>query len=292
MRRIFICYRRDDTAGHAGRLYDNLRTHFGDDQVFIDINAIDPGVEYPKLIDRTLGSIDVALVLIGRQWLEARDPSGGRRLDDPEDMVRLEIAAALNRDDVLVIPVLVQGATMPHPNELPPDIAGLARRNALEISDARWNFDADRLAGALRGRALEDGTPAAAAPRGGGAVVTLRWWPTVLAIVGLLLLLVWGTLLAREWHNELSGIRTGAAALTLVVASIGLWFRRWLWVLVAGILGLVGLSLWLIQLQAQEHTFRDLFSLSTDGIPNLVSLLGALLVLVSGVVGTRAEGRS
>jgi len=290
VRRIFICYRREDSSGHAGRLYDHLRTHFGDEQVFIDINAIDPGVEYPKLIDRTLGSIDVALVLIGRQWLEARDPSGGRRLDDPEDMVRLEISAALNRDDVLVIPVLVQGATMPHPNELPPDIAGLARRNALEISDARWGFDADRLARALRGTALGDGTPAAAAPRGGGAVVGLRWWPTVLAIAGLLVF-AWGTLMVRVYHNELWGLRAAGGLIALALAIAGLWWRRWRWVLLAGIIGAVGFSLWLVQLLSAGHSGDDLFSRGTDGIPNVVTMVGALLVLVSGVVGLREESR-
>ena len=290
MRRIFICYRRDDTAGHAGRLYDHLRAHFGDDQVFIDINAIDPGVEYPKLIDSTLGSIDVALVLIGRRWLDARDPSGGRRLDDPEDMVRMEISAALNRDDVLVIPVLVQGATMPHPNELPPDIAGLARRNALEISDARWDFDADRLARALRGTALEDGTPAAAAPRGGGAVVAVRWWPTGLAIAGLLVF-TWGTLMPRTYHNELWPLRAGVGLITLALSVAGIRWRRWRWVLLAGIIGVVGFAMWLLQLLS-NHSAGDLFSRGQDGIPNAVTMVGALLVLVSGVVGMRAESRA
>jgi hypothetical protein len=296
VRRIFICYRREDSSGHAGRLYDRLEAHFGDDDVFMDIEAIEPGADYLEVIDRTVASVDVLIVLIGKRWLGTADPAGSRRLDDPEDVVRLEVAAALTRN-IRVFPVLVQGATMPHPSDLPPDLAGLTRRNAIEISDARWDFDAERLIHAIEGipgrradappRERRPEKPSSEEPSG----ASLRL-PLVLAIVGLFLLLLWGALLARNWHNELWGIRAGAAALSLAVGSIGLWRRRWLWVVVAGILGLVGLSLWLIQLQAQGHTSRDLISPSTDGIPNIGSLLGALLVLVAGVLGTRAGRRS
>ena len=293
--RIFICYRREDSSGHAGRLYDRLEAHFGDDDVFMDIAAIEPGADYMEVIDRTVATVDVLIVLIGQRWLGTRDPAGARRLDDPEDVVRLEVASALARN-IRVFPVLVQGATMPHPSDLPPDLAGLTRRNAIEISDGRWDFDAERLIHSIEG---SPGTRGGAGQRDDRREEVPRVEPTgsslglpvVLAVIGMLLLLVWGTLLARSWHNELWGIRTGVGAISLVLASIGLWSRRWPWVLVAGIVGLVGLSLWLIQLQSQGHTGRDLFYPSTDGIPNLASLLGALLVLASGLIGTRAAGR-
>jgi hypothetical protein len=294
VRRIFICYRREDSSGHAGRLYDRLEARFGDDDVFMDIEAIEPGADYLEVIDRTVATVDVLIVLIGQRWLGTHDPAGSRRLDDPEDVVRLEVAAALARN-IRVFPVLVQGATMPHPSDLPPDLAGLTRRNAIEISDARWDFDAERLIHAIEGT---PGTRSEAPPRKDREEKlstrepsgTSPRLPLVLAVIGLLLLLVWGALLRRDWHNELWGIRTGVGAAACVVAAIGLWTRRWPWVLMAGIIGLVGLLLWLIQLQAQGHTAQDLFSPSTDGIPNLASLLGALLVLASGLIGMRARG--
>lgn len=147
MASIFICYRRDDTSGHAGRLYDRLREQFGDD-VFMDIGGIGPGVDYVELIEETISSIEVLLVLIGRDWLDVRDSAGRRRLESPNDLIREEISQALARD-VLVIPVLVQDATLPTADELPPDLAGLARRNAIELSDERWSYDADRLGEAI-----------------------------------------------------------------------------------------------------------------------------------------------
>jgi FHA domain/TIR domain len=143
-RRIFISYRRGDTTIYAGRLHDSLCMRIGDEEVFMDLDAIEPGADFVEHIEREVGSCEVLIALIGRDWIDARDVDGQRRLEDPDDWVRLELEAGLNRD-IRVIPVLVQGATMPRSDELPGDLAKLARRNALEIGDTRWRYDFDRL---------------------------------------------------------------------------------------------------------------------------------------------------
>jgi formylglycine-generating enzyme required for sulfatase activity len=144
MSRIFVSYRRDDSAGYAGRLYDRLSQRFGRDRIFMDIDTIEPGLDFVEVIERAVGSCDVLIALIGRQWVTITDAVGRRRLDNPEDFVRLEIAAALDRN-IRVIPVLVRGATMPRSMDLPDALEKLARRHALEISDTRFHYDVDRL---------------------------------------------------------------------------------------------------------------------------------------------------
>jgi hypothetical protein len=143
-RRIFISYRRGDTTIYAGRLFDSLCMRLGDEEVFMDLDAIEPGADFVEHIEREVGSCEVLIALIGRDWLEATDAQGNRRLDDDADWVRLELETGLNRD-IRVIPVLVQGAEMPRADQLPGDLAKLARRNALEIGDTRWRYDFDRL---------------------------------------------------------------------------------------------------------------------------------------------------
>jgi DNA-binding beta-propeller fold protein YncE len=142
---VFISYRRDDCPGHAGRLYDRLAERFGEERVFMDIDAIEPGVDFAERIEQAVGSCDVLIALIGDDWLHASDARGRRRLDDPADFVRLELAAGLQRSGLRVIPVLVQGASMPATDDLPDELEELARRNAFELSDGRWRYDADRL---------------------------------------------------------------------------------------------------------------------------------------------------
>src|SRR4051812_21225570 len=129
---IFISYRRGDSAGHAGRLYDGLLSRFGDGNVFIDVDAIAPGVDFVERIRDAVASCDVILVLIGEDWISMSGADGTRRIDDPGDFVRLEIDAALERG-IPIVPVLVEGARMPGPQELPENIAGLARQNAIEL---------------------------------------------------------------------------------------------------------------------------------------------------------------
>jgi hypothetical protein len=145
---IFISYRREETAYPAGWLFDRLVEHFGKGQVFKDVDSIELGDDFVEVISRAVGGCDVLLALIGDRWLTATGEDGKRRLDDPEDFVRLEIEAALTRN-VRVIPVLVEGARMPRALELPPSMANLAYRQAHELSPARFNSDADRLIKAL-----------------------------------------------------------------------------------------------------------------------------------------------
>jgi hypothetical protein len=146
---IFLSYRREDTEGQAGRLYDDLVAVFSSDSVFMDVAAIQPGRDFRKSIDQSLNSCGVFLSLIGKSWLTAKDISGQRRLDDPADFVRIETGAALKRD-IPVIPVLVQGASAPKPDQLPDDLKELAFRNAVELTHPRWNSDIQVLIEALR----------------------------------------------------------------------------------------------------------------------------------------------
>jgi hypothetical protein len=141
---IFLSYRRDDSGGYAGRLADDLKQAFAGDQVWRDIEAIEAGADFVDAIGKAIGSCSVLLALIGPRWLEAKNPAGARRLDDPNDFVRLEIATALDRG-VRVIPVLVGGATMPAESALPDPLRPLARRQAHELTDKRWDYDAGQL---------------------------------------------------------------------------------------------------------------------------------------------------
>lgn len=141
---VFLSYRREDSAAYAGRLYDRLAARFGATNVFMDVDDIRPGEDFVRAIERHVQASRAALVLIGGEWLTMCDAQGRRRLDDAEDFVRREIAAALTGDR-LVIPVLVDGAAMPAEADLPADIRALARAQAVEISDSRFNSDAAAL---------------------------------------------------------------------------------------------------------------------------------------------------
>jgi hypothetical protein len=141
---VFISYRRDDSAGYAGRLADALEKRLGNDTVFRDVEDIKPGEDFVKAIERNLQNARVFLVIIGKDWLAVKDNKGRRRLDIPKDYVRIEIESAL-RLKVLLIPVLVEGAVMPKPEELPRTIAALANRHAIDMTDSRWEEDIERL---------------------------------------------------------------------------------------------------------------------------------------------------
>jgi TIR domain len=141
---IFMSYRREDTAYAAGWLFDRLASHFGRGKVFKDVDSIELGDDFVAAITTAVESCDVLLAVIGDQWLTITDQAGRRRLDNPDDFVRLEIEAALTRN-VRVIPVLVEGARMPHADELPASLAKLVRRQALELSPSRFEFDTRQL---------------------------------------------------------------------------------------------------------------------------------------------------
>ena len=149
MRAIFVSYRRDDSEGEAGRLYDDLKRSFGDSAVFMDVSAIEPGLDFRKVIDESVASCGVLLAVIGPRWLDAIDEAGHRRLDNAGDFVRLETAAALKRD-IPVVPVLVHGARMPRADQLPEDLRELSYRNGVELTHARWDSDVELLVNALK----------------------------------------------------------------------------------------------------------------------------------------------
>jgi hypothetical protein len=147
---VFISYRRQGTAMHAGRLYDATAARFGERNVFMDLEMA-PGIDFVERITTAVGSCRALLVVIGPEWLGASDGgvSGAQRLADPDDFVRLEVETALRAADVTVIPVLVAGASMPEPEQLPDSLRPLARRNAIELTDLRWRYDCSRLMTAL-----------------------------------------------------------------------------------------------------------------------------------------------
>jgi hypothetical protein len=147
---VFISYRREDSAGFAGRLHESLERRLGEGEVFRDVDALQPGQDFVDAINARLLNCKACLVLIGREWLEAKDDAGRRRLEQDDDYVRLEIAAALARPGVLVIPVLVEGVSMPTSLVLPESIRALSRRQAVTLRDETWDTDVDRVAAALR----------------------------------------------------------------------------------------------------------------------------------------------
>lgn len=146
---IFISYRRADSAGYARAVYDALARQFGAARVFIDVDDIPAGMSFGEVITRAVGESEVLLVLIGKSWLAAPADGQGARLHDPTDLVRREVATAL-ASGVRVIPLLVDGAAMPDPGQLPEDLRPLCGRNALEIGNSRFAADLERLATTLR----------------------------------------------------------------------------------------------------------------------------------------------
>ncbi len=157
---FFISYRRDDSAGHVGRLYDALVAHFGRQRLFFDIDHIAPGQDFVQVLDSSLNRCSVLLVVIGKRWA-GTGRVGARRIDQPDDFVHLEVAAGLRRQDLRLIPVLIQGARMPSPASLPEDLKDLSRRNATELSDTRWKEDITRLINSLEGEKPSAGTAGA-----------------------------------------------------------------------------------------------------------------------------------
>ena len=147
--RIFISYRRADSAGYAGRIYDRLSTHFGEDAVFMDVDDIGAGLDFVNVLENAVQSCDVVIALIGTRWLNIKDSAGKRRLDNPEDFVRIEIAAALKRK-IHVIPVLFDDVEMPHKTKLPYGLKKLAGRNAVPVHHHSFNSDAYRLISQLK----------------------------------------------------------------------------------------------------------------------------------------------
>jgi TRAP-type mannitol/chloroaromatic compound transport system substrate-binding protein len=146
---VFINYRRADSGASAGRLTDDLKEQLRGVRVFRDVAEIHPGEDFRVAIEQELADTKVVLAVIGRSWLTLTGKNGKRRLDEPADLVVLELAAAL-KAKIRVIPVLVDGAQMPDAADLPEPIRDLAARQALEITDTRWHYDVEQLVKAVR----------------------------------------------------------------------------------------------------------------------------------------------
>ncbi len=131
MSAIFISYRREDNPDAAGRIYDRLKSHFGESNVFFDIDSIPPGVDFRIYISDFVSKCDALVVIIGEKWL-ATGTNGKSRLEDTSDFVRIEIETALNRN-IPVIPVPVRNAKLPSENELPDTLIDFCYRNAFEV---------------------------------------------------------------------------------------------------------------------------------------------------------------
>jgi len=174
---IFISYRRDDAAGYARAVNDELVRCFGAERVFIDVDDITAGQPFSEIIQRSVGDSAVLLALIGKRWRGERD-GAAPRLFEAGDFVRQEVAAGLAKG-LRVIPVLLDGVAMPDPAHLPPDLGALAGRNALELDNTRFAADMARLVREVRGALGEDAAPPPAvrtAPRTG-------WWITAAGVV-------------------------------------------------------------------------------------------------------------
>jgi hypothetical protein len=141
---LFVCYRRDDTQHAAGRLHDRLTEAYGSDRVFMDIDSVPLGVDFVEHVSHQIARCAAVVVMIGRKWLRLKGKDRRRRLDSEDDLVRAEIAAALQQK-IPVIPLLVENAKMPSATDLPDNIRLLARRNGIELSATRWKTDVERL---------------------------------------------------------------------------------------------------------------------------------------------------
>jgi formylglycine-generating enzyme required for sulfatase activity len=148
MSKVFVSYRRDDSAGYAHAIYRELLQHFSKDRLFMDVDTVKPGADFVRVIEEAVGKCDVLVALIGKRWVVG-EPMGTSRLDNEKDYVRLEVSTALARG-IHVVPVLVDGMTMPSEDILPAPLQSLTRRNAIEISNTRFNFDVERVITAVR----------------------------------------------------------------------------------------------------------------------------------------------
>jgi formylglycine-generating enzyme required for sulfatase activity len=146
--KVFISYRREDSGFAARGVHDRLARELGSESLFMDVDAIALGLDFVEVLSAEVAKCDVLLAIIGPSWLEARDEDGNRRLDSEHDFVRIEIAAALQRN-IRVIPILLEGTRIPRAERLPDDVKPLARRNGLDVRHASFPADMDRLVNAL-----------------------------------------------------------------------------------------------------------------------------------------------
>jgi hypothetical protein len=206
---VFISYRREDSQQLAGRLFDRLVQRFGKDRVFRDIDSIDPGANFREVIAERVGGCAAVVVLIGKGWLDAKDVQGRRRLNLPNDLVKAEVAEALARNK-RVIPMLIEGTSMPAPDALPPEIAALAAANALTVSDSTFDFDVGRLVAAISEVLAPEGS-AIASP---DPWTVIQGWLRRWGISGLIVLACLGIWWQWDHISKLPGIESLLAWIT------------------------------------------------------------------------------
>lgn len=210
--RIFISYRRDDSLNAANGINDGLSSRLPTASIFMDLDSIPAGTDFIEQIERFLESCDTVLVLIGPQWLGATDAAGRRRLDDPSDYVRAEVASAL-ASTARVFPVILDGAQMPSARDLPEDLAPLARINAFELAQRRWRGDMDHLASLIH-----DADTAGRGPRSHGRGRTLGL--AALAVLVLALGGIAAVSLTRDDASEPSESVSAGSSATLATSSV------------------------------------------------------------------------
>ena len=149
MTKVFLCYRREDSGGYAGRIQDQLAQALGSDVLFMDVDAIPLGANFVRVLHDEVAKCEVLLAVIGRNWLDARDEHGNRRLENPNDFVRVEIGAALQRN-IPVVPILVDGARIPDVRQLPKELEELSFRNGIDVRLASFHNDVSRLIQGLK----------------------------------------------------------------------------------------------------------------------------------------------
>jgi hypothetical protein len=221
---IFISYRREDSAPYAGRLHDRLSAHFGATRVFMDVDDIPPGADFSAHIRTKVASCDALIAIIGKEWLAARSPAGHSRLNDPADIVALELASALQRK-ILVVPVLVGGAAMPKPEELREDLRELARKNAVILHDHDFQRDVEVLIKSLEEipalRKKADTPEQAAFKKRRERLIKRLWWKAPLIFL-LVSFAVWW----QSRHEE--SAKLGSQAVTPEISEMaqavsGVW---------------------------------------------------------------------
>jgi TIR domain/PAN domain len=202
--KIFINYRRDDSAGTAGRLHDRLAQTFGRNNLFMDVDHIPAGVDFLEHLHSQVAACDVFLAVIGPNWLDAKDDDGRRRFDNPDDFVTIEIAEALARN-IRVIPVLVDGARTPKADRLPDSVKPLVRRNAVEVRNTHFGRDAESLASKV-GEALKGAWPATGRWRflasGAAWLMVPGRWRTAVTAMALLLVSLIGLYQIVPWAPD------------------------------------------------------------------------------------------
>ena len=210
-RGIFVSYRRAGVRTQTYRLVDELKRQFGESEVFLDIKSIDPGVRYADAIREALNSCAVILVMIGPKWSEICDDQGRRRLDNPDDVLRIEVETAL-RVRARVIPVLVDGAQMPSAESLPEDIRDLADLQAFSLAESHWEYDVAQLVGKLNAVL---GRPSQSAPVEKAQTDQPKYSAKV--ITGLVLI---GLILLTYLADEITDSSVALGGLVFVIAGI------------------------------------------------------------------------